>query len=78
MVKHTENFLKAMEKEDYIEAGRGITKAITRSSIPIPDTIVDAFWNFMRLTCTDNTYTVQQFIWKSLWDKSMKKGGEKK
>ena len=78
MVKHAENFLKAMEKEDYIEAGRGITKAITRSSIPIPDTIVDAFWNFMRLTCTDNTYTVQQFIWKSLWDKSMKKGGEKK
>ena len=72
MVKHTENFLKAMNKGDYIEAGRGATKAITRSSIPVPDTIVDAFWNLMRMVTTDTDYTVQQFIWKSLWDKSMK------
>ncbi len=78
MVKHTENFLKAVDKGDYIEAGRGATKAITRSSIPVPDTIVDAFWNFMRMATTDNDYTVRQFIWKSLWDKSMKKGGENK
>ncbi len=78
MVKHTENFLKAMDKGDYIEAARGATKAMTRSSIPVPDTIVDAFWNFVLMVTTDTDYTVRQYLWKSLWDKTMKKGGENK
>lgn len=71
-LKHMENFLKATKKGDLIEMGRGATKAITRTSIPVPDTITDAFWNFMRLTCTDTEFTMWDWFRKSLWDKTLK------
>lgn len=72
MLKHMENFLKAAKKGDMIEMGRGATKAITRTSIPVPDTITDAFWNFMRMACTDTEFTMWDWIRKSLWDKTLK------
>lgn len=71
-LKHMEKFLKAAKKGDLIEMGRGATKAITRTSIPVPDTITDAFWNFMRLTCTDTEFTMWDWFRKSLWDKTLK------
>ena len=71
-LKHTENFLKAAKKGDLIEMGRGATKAITRTSIPVPDTITDAFWNFMRMACTDTEFTMWDWFRKSLWDKTLK------
>lgn len=72
MLKHLENFLKAAKKGDLIEMGRGATKAITRTSIPVPDTITDAFWNFMRMACTDTEFTMWDWFRKSLWDKTLK------
>lgn len=71
-LKHMEKFLRATKKGDLIEMGRGATKAITRTSIPVPDTITDAFWNFMRLTCTDTEFTMWDWFRKSLWDKTLK------
>lgn len=71
-LKHMENFLKAAKKGDLIEMGRGATKAITRTSIPVPDTITDAFWNFMRMACTDTKFTMWDWFRKSLWDKTLK------
>lgn len=71
-LKHMENFLRATKKGDLIEMGRGATKAITRTSIPVPDTITDAFWNFMRLTCTDTEFTMWDWFRKSLWGKTLK------
>lgn len=71
-LKHMENFLKATKKCDLIEMGRGATKAITRTSIPVPDTITDAFWNFMRMACTDTEFTMWDWFRKSLWDKTLK------
>lgn len=71
-LKHMENFLKATKKGDLIEMGRGGTKAITRTSIPVPDTITDAFWNFMRMACTDTEFTMWDWFRKSLWDKTLK------
>lgn len=71
-LKHMEKFLKATKKGDLIEMGRGATKAITRTSIPVPDTVTDAFWNFMRLTCTDTEFTMWDWFKKSLWDKTLK------
>lgn len=71
-LKHMENFLKAAKKGDLIEMGRGATKAITRTSIPVPDTITDAFWNFMRIACTDTEFTMWDWFRKSLWDKTLK------
>lgn len=71
-IKHMENFLKATKKGDLIEMGRGATKAITRTSIPVPDTITDAFWNFMRMACTDTEFTMWDWFRKSLWDKTLK------
>lgn len=71
-LKHMEKFLRATKKGDLIEMGREATKAITRTSIPIPDTITDAFWNFMRLTCTDTEFTMWDWFRKSLWDKTLK------
>lgn len=71
-LKHMENFLKAAKKGDLIEMGRGATKAVTRTSIPVPDTITDAFWNFMRMACTDTDYTMWDWFRKSLWDKTLK------
>lgn len=71
-LKHMENFLRAAKKGDLIEMGRGATKAITRTSIPVPDTITDAFWNFMRMACTDTDYTMWDWFRKSLWDKTLK------
>ena len=72
MLKHMENFLRAAKKSDLIEMGRGATKAITRTSIPVPDTITDAFWNFMRMVCTDTEFTMWDWFRKSLWDKTLK------
>lgn len=72
MLKHMENFLKAAKKGDLIEMGRGATKAITRTSIPVPDTITDAFWNFMRMACTDTEFTMWDWFRKFLWDKTLK------
>lgn len=72
ILKHMENFLKAAKKGDLIEMGRGATKAITRTSIPVPDTITDAFWNFMRMACTDTEFTMWDWFRKSLWDKTLK------
>ena len=72
MLKHMENLLKAAKKGDLIEMGRGATKAITRASIPVPDTITDAFWNFMRMACTDTEFTMWDWFRKSLWDKTLK------
>lgn len=71
-LKHMENFLKAAKKGDLIEMGRGATKAITRTSLPVPDTITDAFWNFMRMACTDTEFTMWDWFRKSLWDKTLK------
>lgn len=71
-LKHMENFLKAAKKGDLIEMGRGATKAITRTSIPVPDTITDAFWNFMRMACTDTEFTMWDWFRKSLWSKTLK------
>lgn len=71
-LKHMENFLKATKKGDLIEMGRGATKAVTRTYIPVPDTVTDAFWNFMRLTCTDTEFTMWDWFRKSLWDKTLK------
>lgn len=71
-LKHMENFLKAAKKGDLIEMGSGATKAITRTSIPVPDTITDAFWNFMRMVSTDTEFTMWDWFRKSLWDKTLK------
>ncbi len=71
-LKHMENFLRATKKGDLIEMGRGATKAITRTSIPVPDTVTDAFWNFMRMVCTDTEFTMWDWFRKSLWDKTLK------
>lgn len=71
-LKHMENFLKATKKGDLIEMGRGANKAITRTSIPVSDTITDAFWNFMRMACTDTEFTMWDWFRKSLWDKTLK------
>lgn len=71
-LKHMENFLKATKKGDLIEMGRGATKAVTRTYIPVPDTITDAFWNFMRMACTDTEFTMWDWFRKSLWDKTLK------
>lgn len=71
-LKHMENFLKATKKGDLIEMGRGATKAVTRTYIPVPDTVTDAFWNFMRMACTDTEFTMWDWFRKSLWDKTLK------
>lgn len=71
-LKHMEKFLRATKKGDLIEMGRGATKAITRIFIPVPDTITDAFWNFMRMACTDTEFTMWDWFRKSLWDKTLK------
>ena len=71
-LKHMENFLRATKKGDLIEMGRGATKAITRTSIPVPDTITDAFWNFMRMVSADTEFTMWDWFRKSLWDKTLK------
>lgn len=71
-LKHMENFLKATKKGDLIEMGRGATKVVTRTYIPVPDTVTDAFWNFMRMACTDTEFTMWDWFRKSLWDKTLK------
>ncbi len=71
-LKHMENFLKATKKGDIIEMGRGATKVVTRTYIPVPDTVTDAFWNFMRMACTDTEFTMWDWFRKSLWDKTLK------
>lgn len=71
-LKHMENFLKATKKGDLIEMGRGATKAITRTYVPVPDTVTDAFWNFMRMAFTDTEFTMWDWFRKSLWDKTLK------
>jgi hypothetical protein len=71
--------LQSIYKGDDLETGRNINKAISRSTpFSLPDTIVDGYWNFLRLMSTDS-HTLTEFIYKSAFDKELKeeKGGKK-
>lgn len=71
--------LQSTYKGDDLETGRNINKAISRSTpFSLPDTIVDGYWNFLRLMSTDS-HTLTEFIYKSAFDKELKeeKGGKK-
>lgn len=69
--------LQSYYKGDTLETGRNINKAVTRSTpFSLPDTIVDGYWNFLRLMSTDS-HTLTEFIYKSAFDKELKEEGGK-
>ena len=65
-------------KPDYIEIGRDASKAFFGTGFGIPDTPVDTFWNSMRLFL-DSSYRIEddfrEWLFKSLFDKKLKKKG---
>nr|DAG31842.1 MAG TPA: crystallin beta/gamma motif-containing protein [Caudoviricetes sp.] len=70
--------LQSSYKGDTLETGRNINKAVTRSTpFSLPDTIVDGYWNFLRLMSTDS-HTLTEFIYKSAFDKPLKEEKDKK
>lgn len=79
-IKYAGKAFQSLSKGEFIETGRASSKILTRTTIPLPDTITDAFWNFIYLISTDNNYTMTDFLWKSLWDRPLKdeKKGKKK
>lgn len=69
--------LQSYYKGDTLETGRNINKAVTRSTpFSLRDTIVDGYWNFLRLMSTDS-HTLTEFIYKSAFDKELKEEGGK-
>ena len=71
-VKYFGKALQSFYKGDSIETGRNVTKGLTRvTEYTLPDTLVDGYWNFMRMISSDN-YTVTDWIYKSMFDKPLK------
>lgn len=71
-VKYFGKTLQSVYKGDAIETGRNFSKGLTRvTSYTLPDTLVDGYWNFMRMISSDNL-TFTDWIYKSMFDKPLK------
>ena len=71
-VKYFGKTLQSLYKGDAIETGRNFSKGLTRvTSYTLPDTLVDGYWNFMRMISSDNL-TLTDWIYKSMFDKPLK------
>lgn len=71
-VKYFGKALQSIYKGDAIETGRNFSKGLTRvTSYTLPDTLVDGYWNFIRMISTDNL-TLTDWIYKSMFDKPLK------
>lgn len=71
-VKYFGKALQSLYKGDAIETGRNFSKGLTRvTSYTLPDTLVDGYWNFMRMISSDNL-TLTDWIYKSMFDKPLK------
>lgn len=71
-VKYFGKALQSIYKGDTIETGRNFSKGLTRvTSYTLPDTLVDGYWNFMRMISSDNL-TFTDWIYKSMFDKPLK------
>lgn len=71
-VKYFGKALQSLYKGDTIETGRNFSKGLTRvTSYTLPDTLVDGYWNFMRMISSDNI-TFTDWIYKSMFDKPIK------
>lgn len=71
-VKYFGKTLQSLYKGDAIETGRNFSKGLTRvTSYTLPDTLVDGYWNFMRMISSDNL-TFTDWIYKSMFDKPLK------
>lgn len=71
-VKYFGKTLQSLYKGDAIETGRNFSKGLTRvTPYTLPDTLVDGYWNFMRMISSDNL-TLTDWIYKSMFDKPLK------
>lgn len=71
-VKYFGGALQSLYKGDTIETGRNFSKGLTRvTPYTLPDTLVDGYWNFMRMISSDNL-TFTDWIYKSMFDKPLK------
>lgn len=71
-VKYFGKALQSLYKGDTIETGRNFSKGLTRvTPYTLPDTLVDGYWNFMRMISSDNL-TFTDWIYKSMFDKPLK------
>ena len=71
-VKYFGKALQSLYKGDTIETGRNFSKGLTRvTSYTLPDTLVDGYWNFIRMISSDNL-TFTDWIYKSMFDKPLK------
>lgn len=71
-VKYFGKTLQSLYKGDAIETGRNFSKGLTRvTSYTLPDTLVDGYWNFMRMISSDNL-TLTDWIYNSMFDKPLK------
>lgn len=71
-VKYFGKTLQSLYKGDAIETGRNFSKGLTRvTPYTLPDTLVDGYWNFMRMISSDNL-TLTDWIYNSMFDKPLK------
>lgn len=71
-VKYFGKALQSLYKGDTVETGRNFSKGLTRvTPYTLPDTLVDGYWNFMRMISSDNL-TFTDWIYKSMFDKPLK------
>lgn len=71
-VKYFGKALQSLYKGDTIETGRNFSKGLIRvTPYTLPDTLVDGYWNFMRMISSDNL-TFTDWIYKSMFDKPLK------
>lgn len=71
-VKYFGKTIQSLYKGDAIETGRNFSKGLTRvTSYTLPDTLIDGYWNFMRMISSGNL-TLTDWIYKSMFDKPLK------
>lgn len=65
------------DKKDWIDVGQAGTKVFNKVT-GLPDTLTDALWAIARLTTTDTDATAWEALFSIIFDRRIKKKGEKK
>ena len=65
------------DKKDWIDAGQAGTKVFNKVT-GLSDTLTDALWAIARLTTTDTDATAWEALFSIIFDRRIKKKGEKK
>lgn len=72
-----ENVVNAMRKGDTIDTMKEINRVANRSVLALPDTLTDAFWNSLKVMTSEDKYSLTDYLYSVIFDRTPKKEKKK-